>query len=165
MSTLAALTTTVWRVEFPRLSPMFHPIRVKLPNREKGRNIERNNNSLSIFHPFTRMPPRGARPRVIACVRKAGGETVKLSIRYSPASASEEARGNSARSIQSLFRLSGFSERPPVATRWAVGERTRPRRTSLRSRRPGAPGRRFWAFGANPRAEDGPVNDDKEVTL
>ena len=108
MSTLAALTTTVWRVEFPRLSPMFHPIRVKLPNREKGRNIERNNNSLSIFHPFTRLPPRGARPRVLVCVREAGGETVKLSIRYVPVSASEEARGNSGGWRMTFFQLSEF---------------------------------------------------------
>jgi hypothetical protein len=48
---------------------------------------------------------------------------------------------------------------------WALGERTRPRRTGLRSRRPGAPGGVVGPLGANPRAEVGPVNDDKEVTL
>lgn len=35
--------------------------------------------------------------------------------------------------------------------------------TGLRPRRPVGPGRRFWAFGTNPGAEDGPVTDDKEV--
>ena len=78
----------------PQGSPNVHPQRVKLPNRAEGRNIKENNNSLSIFHPFTRMPPRDARPRVFACVRETGGETVKLSIRYFQASASEDGRGN-----------------------------------------------------------------------
>lgn len=44
------------------------------------------------------------------------------------------------------------------------GGRTPPGRTGLRLRHPVGPGRRFWALGANPRAEDGPVNHTKEVT-
>ena len=95
MNTLAALTTAVWRVEFPRLSPMIHPYGVKLLNSRKGLYIKENNNSLLIFHPFTPTPSRDARPRVFVCVRETGGETVKLSIRYFQASASEDGGGNS----------------------------------------------------------------------
>ncbi len=51
-----------------------------------------------------------------------------------------------------LVALSGpVLSGPRGAPRWAVGQRTPPGRTGLRIRRPGGPGRRFWAFGANRR--------------
>lgn len=88
MNTQMGFQSTVLRVEFPHVSPEFHPLRVKLSNREKDIYIKKNNYSLSIFHPFTLTPSRNARPCVCACIREAGGETVKLS-----ASVAEMERG------------------------------------------------------------------------
>lgn len=100
------------RLKIPQVSPKIHPPRVKHETREKGINIKENNNSLLIFHPFTPTPSRDARPRVFVCVRETGGETVKLSIRYSAASGSEDGRGNSHEHRQSLFGVSVFSHQP-----------------------------------------------------
>lgn len=61
--------------------------------------------------------------------------------------------GNSAQSIHSLFRLSGSSKRPPVATRWALGERTPPLRTLRRIPSPRSPWRRLCAFWGNVSGE------------
>ena len=75
------------------------------------------------------------------------------------------ARGNSARSRQSLFRLSGpVSGRPRGATRWAVGERTPPGVPDYHLADPMAPGGVSGRLGAERGAEVGPVNDDMEVT-
>jgi len=55
----------------------------------------------------------------------------------------------------------GGHQARPVG-RWANG-----RRLGVPAYVPAAlvpPGRRFWALGANPGVEDGPVNDDKENT-
>jgi hypothetical protein len=98
----------------PQASPNVHPPRVKLQNRENSLYIKENNNSLSIFLPFTPTPSRDARPRVFACVRERGGERVNLQIRYFPASGSEDGRGNSRQYRQSLFALSGFFTSTPT---------------------------------------------------
>ena len=100
----------------PQGSPNVHPQRVKLLGRRKGLYIKENNNSLFIFLPFTPTPSRDARPRVFVCVRETGGETVKLSIRYFQASASEDGCGNSHEHRQSLFCVSGFSTPTPTHT-------------------------------------------------
>ena len=92
MIALATTDLEAWRVEFPRLSPEFHCLRVKLPNRENSVYIKKNNNSLYMFLLFTRIPPRDARPRVYVCIRETGGETVKLSTRYFAARAAKMAR-------------------------------------------------------------------------
>lgn len=85
--------------------------------------------------------------------------------RYLEKRLSPEARGNSGQSIQSLFRLSGLVFRVAQdSPSWAVGERTRPRRTGLPPSRPVVPGRRFWASLANGGAAPGLVNHDKEVS-
>jgi hypothetical protein len=110
----------------------------------------------SLFHPPSRANFKGTKKSF--CI---GGEkdSFESLTRNHPSSVgttwlkkAAEARGNSAQSIQSLFRLSGpVSGRPPGAPRWAVGERTPPGRSQLRSRRPVGPGRRFWAFGTKGR--------------
>ena len=74
-----------------------------------------------------------------------------------------EARGNSGESIQSLFRLSGFRGgrgAGPVGL-WAHGRRQDA--SPYASVAPLAPGGVSGRLGANPKAEDSPVNDDKEV--
>jgi hypothetical protein len=119
----------------------------------------------SLFHPPSRANFKGTKKSF--CI---GGEkdSFESLTRNHPSSVgttwlkkAAEARGNSAQSIQSLFRLSGFSERPPVAHRWVVGERTPPRRTGLRPRRPVGPGRRCWAFGGQgARRSAPPVGQD-----
>lgn len=62
---------------FHLLSPFFHPVRVKEVGSVNCSCIERNNFSPYMFHPFTPTPPRDARTRVFACVRKGGGERGK----------------------------------------------------------------------------------------
>ena len=61
-------------VTFPQVSPTFHRVRVKREIEGNRLYIGINNNSLFIFHPFTRTHPRDARPRVYACVREGVGE-------------------------------------------------------------------------------------------
>ena len=56
------------------VSPMFHRVRVKHEIAENGLYIKENNNSLSLYIPFTPTPSRDARPRVCVCVREVGGE-------------------------------------------------------------------------------------------
>jgi hypothetical protein len=74
-----------------------------------------------------------------------------------PARSAAEARGSGAPYIHSSFppsgrvlRLARRAGRPPVATRWAVGLRTPPRRPGLPPRRPVGHGRRWGA--SRPRA-------------
>ncbi len=100
------------RLKIPQGSPKIHPLRVKLQNRKKGINIKENNNSLFMFHLFTRTPAHDARPRVFARVRVTGGEKVKLQNRYFPAQEPPDRRGNSSVHRQSLFSVSACIAQP-----------------------------------------------------
>ena len=85
--------------------------------------------------------------------------------RYFPALSAAEARGNSHESTQSLLRcpvrfLGGHGARPVGP--WANGRHQGV--PAYASVAPLAPGGVSGRWGANPWAEDGPVNDDKENT-
>jgi hypothetical protein len=89
-------------------SPKIHPRRVKLGKCENSRNIEKNNNALSMFLSFTRPPSRDAQPRECARVREGVGERVKHGIRYFPAKRPVLGRGNSHGPRETFLRLSEF---------------------------------------------------------
>ena len=100
------------RSMIPQGSPKIHPCRVKHGKRGKALNIKRNNNSLFMFHPFTRTPAHDARPRVFARVRVRVGEKVKLQNRYLAAQEPPDGGGNSSEHRQSLFSVSACSVQP-----------------------------------------------------
>lgn len=65
-------------LKIPHVSPKIHPLKVKLEERENSINIEKNNNSLFMFLPFTPTPSRDARTYVFVCICERGGERVNL---------------------------------------------------------------------------------------
>lgn len=69
--------TTPKAVKIHQGSLKIHPQGVKHGIGQSRPNIKKNNNSLSMFLPFTRTPSRDARPRIRVCVRDRVGERVK----------------------------------------------------------------------------------------
>jgi hypothetical protein len=121
-------------------SPKVHPDRVKHGMCVKSSNIRRKNNSLIMFHPFTRPPSRTARTRRDARIREGWGERVKHGSFL--AGRRVLARGNSTESRQSLLRLADGRPTPTGALnsgRWPTSSRTR--RTPARTMRPSMPWR------------------------